>query len=75
MLDNLINKINSVGNDLLHSKYYFLWIPGIIAFLGFLETVGIFGFFVPMEIISITYFAFIHQKIYLFLFSALLFFL
>ena len=75
MFNNLIDKIDQFWNNLLCSKYYFVWIPGIIAFFWFLETVGIFGFFIPMEIISITYFAFIHQKVYLFLFSALLFFL
>jgi len=73
MIQALVNKINNIWDWLLHSKLYFIWLPLFIWFLWFLETVGIFGFFIPMEIISVTYFAFIHKKLYLFLFASLIF--
>ena len=73
MIQTIVNKINNIWNWLLQSKFYFIWLPLFIGFLGFLETVGIFGFFIPMEIISVTYFAFIHKKLYLFLFASLIF--
>jgi len=73
MIEAIVSKINNIWNSLLHSKFYFIWLPLFIWFLWFLETVGIFGFFIPMEIVSITYFAFIYHKLWLFLFASLIF--
>ena len=66
-------KIQHFGDILLHSKFCFVWLPLFITFLWFLETVWIFGFFIPMEIIAVSYFAFIHQYLYLFLLATFVF--
>lgn len=75
MIKTFVDKINNIGEWLLHSKFYFIWLPLFIWFLWFLETVWIFGFFIPMEIVSITYFAFIHSNLWVFLFATLIFWL
>ena len=44
----------------LASNYLFV-LPLFVAFIWFLETVGFFGFFIPFEILSITYFALVFK--------------
>ncbi len=51
---------------LLNTKYYFLYIPIIVGVLGFVETVWVLGTFIPMEIISISGFALLHEDLFLF---------
>ncbi len=72
-MDWIASKIQHYANLLLHSKFYFIWLPLFVAFLGFFETVGIFGFFIPMEIIAVTYFAFIHSYLYVFIAASIVF--
>lgn len=65
--------LEKVLDSLMASQYFYLYIPLFVLWLGFFETVWIVGFFVPLEIISISVFAYLHSHLQLFLFSVLFF--
>lgn len=65
--------LNGLFDSFKASEYFFIYVPLFILWLWFFETVWIFGFFIPMEIISISVFAYLHSYLEIFLISVFVF--
>lgn len=63
------NKIEFIMNNLMNSSYYFIYIPLFFLWLWFFETVWIVWFFIPLEIVCISIFAYLHNHFEVFMFS------
>lgn len=73
MIKQIVDKFDRYFSFLMDTKYYFIYIPLIVWLLGFVETVWVLWEFIPMELISISAFALLHQNIYLFLWCVITF--
>lgn len=74
MFDYIKNKLDFLLNFILESKYFFIYLPLFLWLLGFVEVSTPLWTFLPMEIISITSFAFSIHDTYLFWLNFLTFF-
>ncbi|MEF2176202.1 MAG: hypothetical protein V3575_07070 [Candidatus Absconditabacteria bacterium] len=63
----LTDKVDILMTMLMSSHYFFLTVPLFIGALGFLETFGIIGLFIPIDLAVVTSFAFLVHNLGFFL--------